>query len=371
MDDLSAVRQQCTVPGPSTEAVTRGRARLLALIKQEPASTSLGGRTGSRRSAPRSAGRSTRGNRWPALGLGLTTAVAAVTLVLSQAAPPSPQPSAQQILLAAAVSVAHQPSDGDWWGIKRIRGMRLREPGGRYTLQVTAAEETWMQAAQQESHWTVQQYLGARPATRSDEQAWQSDGSPTAWTYRDSGVGRALLLGADPERLTAAPRPARSDERADTNWRLMLADKPLAEMEELPANPEQLRALLQPPRGDTTDLLNNLAALIVHVPVSSQVRAAAYELMASLPAVTAEGQATDQLGRTGQAIVYLQPDSEQPDRQERMRLIVDPATGAPLALEELAPDTHEIVEFSAVESTAWTDQKPNLPNPHPLDENTQ
>jgi hypothetical protein len=301
--------------------------------------------------------------------------VAVVTLVLSQAAqppaPPPTRPSAQQILLAAAVSVGEQPANGDWWGIKLIRGVRLREPGGMYTLQVTEAEETWIQAAQQESHWTVRQYLGARPATLSDEQAWQADGSPTAWTYRDGGVGRALLLGADPERLSAAPRHARSDEWADTSWRLMLADKPLTAMEELPEDPEQLRALLQPPRGDTTALLNNLAALIVHRPVSSQVRAAAYKLMASLPAVTAEGQATDQLGRTGQAIVYLQPDTEHPGRQERMRLIVDPVTGAPLALEELTPDTHEIVEFSAVESTAWTDQKPNLPNPHPLGENTQ
>ncbi|PZG36356.1 hypothetical protein C1I98_26895 [Spongiactinospora gelatinilytica] len=370
MDDLAAIRQQCAVPGPSAETVTRGRARVLALIEQEHASTGLAGRTGSRRSAPRSAGRSPRRNRWPAFGLGLTTAVTVVTLVLSQAAQPPARPSAQQILLAAAASVGKQPADGDWWGIKLIKGVRQREPGGRYTLQVTAAEETWIQAAQQEFHWTVRQYLGARPATLPDEQAWRADGSPAAWTYRD-GVGRALLLGADYERLTMGPGQARSDEWADTNWRLVLVDKPLTEMEELPQDPERLRALLQPPQGDTTDLVNNLAELIVQVPVSSQVRAAAYELMASLPAVTTKGQATDQLGRTGQAIVYLKPDPEHPGRQERMRLIVDPATGAPLALEELSPDTHEIVEFSAVESTAWTDQKPNLPNPHPLDENTQ
>uniref|UniRef100_UPI003F497B39 CU044_5270 family protein n=1 Tax=Nonomuraea bangladeshensis TaxID=404385 RepID=UPI003F497B39 len=353
----------------------------MALIEQERALTGGGARTGGRRSVLRSARKTTGRGRRPAFGLGLTAAaaVAAATLVLVQAVqPPVPQatrPSAREVLLAAAVSAGQQPADGDWWGIKLIRGVRLREPGDRYTLQVTAAEQTWIQAARRESHWTVEQYLGARPATPPDEQAWRADGSPTVWTYRDGGVGRALLLGADHERLTAAPGEARSDERADTNWRLMLAGDPPAELttleELLPTDPERLRTLLQPSRGTPTDLMNNLADLIVHVPVSSRTRAAAYQLMASLPGVTGEGETTDQLGRTGQAITYLRPDTEHPRRQERTRLIVDPATGAPLALEELTPDTGEIVEFSAVESITWTDQKPELPNPHRLTDDTQ
>ncbi|MEU8245124.1 CU044_5270 family protein [Nonomuraea sp. NPDC048916] len=377
MDDLSAVRQQCAVPGPSAETVARGRARLWALVEEERASTApSSSQVDGRRAQPRSAGRSAQGKWWPAFGLGLTGAVAAITLLLPQAAqpptPPSTRPNPQQILLAAATSVAKQPADGDWWGIKLIKGLRISEPRGRYELQVTAAEETWIQVAEQDdSHWTVRRYHGARPATPQDEQAWQADGSPTTWSYQDGGAGRAPLLGADPERLAAAPGTARSDESADVNWRLMLAGKPLTRMDDLPEDPERLRALLEPPAGDTTDLLNNLATLIVHVPVSPKVRAAAYQLMASLPAVTAQGQVTDQLGRTGQAVVYPRPDHQRSGREVRTRLIVDPTTGAPLALETLTPDSLEIVEFTAVESTVWTDRKPDLPNPHPLDEKTQ
>lgn len=375
MDELSEVRRRCAVPGPSAETLARGRAQLWALVEQERASTAPQGRPAGRRAWPRLTGRPARGLRWPAFGLGLTGAVAAITLLLSQTAqlpnPPSTPPNPQHILLAAAASAAKQSANGDWWGIKLTRGIRTDEPHGRYTLQVTATEATWIHVTEQDSHWIVQRYDGARPATPKDEQAWRADGSPTTWIYPNGGTGSALSLGADPERLTAAPGAVRSDESADVNWRLMLAGKPLTSMDDLPDDPERLRALLELPAGETADLLNNLASLIVHVPVSSKVRAAAYELMASLPAVSAQGQVTDQLGRTGQAVVYPRPDHVRPGREVRERLIVDPATGAALALETLTPDTHEIVQFTAVESTTWTDQKPDLPNPHPLDEKTQ
>ncbi|GAA3790366.1 hypothetical protein GCM10022226_06640 [Sphaerisporangium flaviroseum] len=351
MDDLSAVREEVrAVPGPSQETVARGRARLHAHIARER--------------APR------RSPRLTTVSMGLAGAAAAAALVLSSAAPPSlpapVRPTAQQILLAAATSVAKQPNDGAWWGNNLVRGIRVREPGNRYTLQVTASEETWIPVGKQDSHWIVRRYLGARPATPQDEAAWQADGSPSVWPYQNGAPG--TLLGADPDRLEAAPGQAESHESADVNWRLMFASKPLTKMDELPASPEKLRALLEPAPGDVPGLLENLASLIVYVPVPSEVRAAAYQLMASLPGVTAQGRATDQLGRSGQAVVYRQPDFTRPDRAIQTRLIVDSATGAPLAVETLTPDSGELIRFTAVKQSTWTDQKPDLPNPHPLKE---
>ncbi|GAA2300324.1 hypothetical protein GCM10010149_56720 [Nonomuraea roseoviolacea subsp. roseoviolacea] len=426
MDDLSAVRERCAVPGPSAETKARGRARLWALIEEErsgsvraghegsahpgpadhagppapprshPAGTSrsgrpgdgpawgsarwrsgMSGRGGARGGRPpaasgRAGRRPMRAALWPALGMGLAGAAAAVTLVLSSAAPPPAappaRPSAQQILLAAATSAARQPADGDWWGDKLVRGVRVREPAGRYTLQVTGSEQTWIPVAKQDSYWLVQRYLGARPATPRDEQAWRADGSPTAWTYEKTTTGAAVMVGADPDRLEAAPGPAESTESADVDWRIMFAGKPLTKMDDFPADPVRLRALLEPRPGATAALLANLTSLIAHVPVSPATRAAAYELMASLPGVTAQGEVTDQLGRTGQAVAYTGPDPLRSEREVRTRLIVDSATGAPLAVETLAADTGEIIRFTAVESIGWTDRKPDLPDPHPLDD---
>ncbi|WP_344832204.1 hypothetical protein [Nonomuraea dietziae] len=30
----------------------------------------------------------------------------------------------------------------------------------------------------------ITQFLGAKPATPADEEAWRADGSPKTWTYR-------------------------------------------------------------------------------------------------------------------------------------------------------------------------------------------
>ncbi|MEV0150754.1 MULTISPECIES: CU044_5270 family protein [unclassified Nonomuraea] len=367
MDDLSAVRERCAVPGPSAETKARGRARLWALIEGEHAGSVLTEHVErSRRSRP------TRAALWPALGTGLAGAAAAVTLVLSSAAPPPAapptRPSAQQILLAAATSAARQPADGDWWGNKIVRGVRIREPGGRYDLQVTGAEETWIPLAKQDTHWLVQRYLGARPATPRDEEAWRAGGSPTAWTYEKTTTGAATMVGADPDRLEAAPGPAESTESADIDWRIMFAGKPLTRMGDFPTDPSRLRAALEPKPRPTAALLGDLVSLILHVPVSPETRAAAYELMASLPGVTAQGEVADQLGRTGQAVAYTGPDSPFSNHEVRKRLIVDSTTGAPLAVETISPETGEIVRFTAVESSVWTDQRPDLPNPHPLDD---
>ncbi|TMR17944.1 hypothetical protein ETD86_22745 [Nonomuraea turkmeniaca] len=289
----------------------------------------------------------------------------AVAVVLSATAPPPPAAplTARQILLAAASSVAGRPAEGAWWGNKLIRGARFHDPTRAYVLQTTTREETWIPAGEiTEPHWTVQQYLGARPATARDEAAWRAAGSPTSWAYRTSN--RTDLAG-NPFDVEAAPGEAESFESADVDWRLLFTGKTLTSMDELPSDQERLRTLLEPAPGDVAGLLHNLQSLIAYVPVPSDVRATAYRLMASLPGVVAQGSVTDQLGRTGQAVVYRQPDPDRPGKDVQTRLIVDSTTGEPLAVETLTGDTGELMSFTAIEQSVWTDRKPEFPNPQP------
>ncbi|MEV4169286.1 CU044_5270 family protein [Nonomuraea sp. NPDC049709] len=348
MDDLSAVREQLAGPGPTTETVALGRARLLREIADErPPKARI------------------RAARWTSFGLGLAGAATAAVMIASTVAAPEPvaPPSARQILLAAATSVAKRPAGGSWWGNKLVRGARFHDPTGQYVIQTATAEETWIQAGEvTKPHWIVQRYLGAKPATPQDEAAWRAAGSPSSWAYKT--VNPSDLAG-NPFDVEAAPGEPESYESRDVEWRLLFTGKTLADMDQLPATPEGLRALMEPSSGDMEGLLHNLQSLIAYVPVPSEVRAAAYRLMASLPGVIAQGPATDQLGRTGQAVLYRQPSHTRSGRQVQTRLIVDSATGEPLAVETLTPDTGELMSFVAIEQSVWTDRKPDFPNPQP------
>ncbi|PZG21398.1 hypothetical protein C1J01_06945 [Nonomuraea aridisoli] len=303
-----------------------------------------------------------RAARWTAFGLGLASAATAAAVLLSTAAPePVAPPSARQILLAAATSVAKQPADGSWWGNKLVRGARFHDPTGRYVIQTATAEETWIPVGEMtEPHWIVQRYLGAKPATPEDEAAWRAAGSPRSWTYKTVNPND---LAGNPFDVEAAPGEPESFESRDVDWRLLSTGKTLDAMDELPATPEGLRALLAP-SGDVDLLLENLQSLIAYIPVSSEVRAAAYRLMASLPGVIARGAVTDQLGRTGQAVEYRRPHPRRAGHHVRVRLIVDQVTGEPLSVETLTDDTGELQSFVAVEESVWTDREPDFPNPY-------
>jgi hypothetical protein len=145
--------------------------------------------------------------RWTALGVGLLGAAAAVTVVITSgtapggpgsttlAQPPSAdastgssprpdaKPSARQILLAAAASVAKTSADGDYWVNRVVTGSTEPAPNGKYLLEKTYSEELWASPVAGKPTWRIIQFLGAKPATPEDERAWRADGSPKTWTY--------------------------------------------------------------------------------------------------------------------------------------------------------------------------------------------
>ncbi|HCA85812.1 MAG TPA: hypothetical protein DEQ61_10120 [Streptomyces sp.] len=154
----------------------------------------------------------------------------------------------------------------------------------------------------------------------------------------------------------------------------------LTELQSLPTDPERLRErlerivdeqynapehILQALLGDTAE---NLA---VELPVSPQLRAAAYRVRASLPGVRDIGEVTDRSGRPGYAVEIR---SLQPGADNKIRLIFDKETGLPLSEELYATSTRgghrlgELTGYTTFTAMRWTDQAPPFDHDFMADE---
>ncbi|WP_049575944.1 CU044_5270 family protein [Nonomuraea sp. SBT364] len=301
---------------------------------------------------------------WRAGALALAAASAATAVFLSQAAPtetPSPARSTgvtslsgASVLLAAAVKADAAP-EGAYWHLKELHAGQRPGPYGEngdttYHLETSSLFEQWV--ARDGRTWRGFRQLAARPL---DVEAWRRDGSPTEWPKgRDPGPPYSTSPG---ESLFF-----RNKGKPRLYWSAMPLT--LKEIEELPADPEALkkRALEAIRRdkgaGPARDALaGTLSSLLYELPVSPQVRAAAYRALATLPGVRAEGPATDPRGRAGVAVTFL----TQGDRTPRTRLIIDPGTSKVLAAERIGlPDGKE--RRQVVLESGWTDTEPSPPS---------
>ncbi|MCG5215326.1 CU044_5270 family protein [Streptosporangium sp. KLBMP 9127] len=377
MDDLTPVRDLLASPPPSEEVVAAGRARLRTAMGTDGTEQVRRGRSAA---------------RWTALATGLLGVAAAVTIVIMPGtgadspgrAPisqtPLTQPSARQILLAAAESAAKAPADGAYWVIKDSTGTVFLEPGGRYVLQQSASQEMWMAPTSGKQGWRIVQNLGAKPATAEDEKAWREDGSKDRWTF--SGPHPEFVPGESFITETGE----RTAHRLQGKWLGSaghLGKNPISvkELRQIPADPTGLRAYLESritsmygdmPAVDLDDpkemeyrIHGSLMEIVVFLPVSPEVRAAAYKIMASLPMMEAAGEVTDPLGRTGQAILYRHTEG---GKEIVNRMIVDTKTGLTLARETITQGRTEggraveLKSFTAYEEIGWTDEEPDLPS---------
>ncbi|MEV4095665.1 hypothetical protein [Streptosporangium saharense] len=339
MDDYRAVREMLPPPPLSPEVERAGRDRLAAAFAQERVRR---GRRVARRSA---------------LALGLAGAAAAAAIVIAQVAPagvPAPRGVAVQaedkrFLLVAAASVAAMPDEGAWWGSAEVRGRQFHEPGGRYVLRESESVETWIPADPEGRTWYRRTSQGIKPATPRDEAAWVADGSPMSWTYdKPSENGRFGVVRSEPGEQ-------RTWSTEDWDFRILTAGKPLTKMSEVPDTPEGLKAFFA---ADDRTTIDTAARLLFFAPVTSETRAAAYRLLASLSGVTAIGQVTDALGRAGQAVEYESGEFA-PNYQSatRTRLVIDPASGRPLSLEVRSADGL-LLTYIAIQDSRWADANP-------------
>ncbi|NUW43783.1 CU044_5270 family protein [Nonomuraea rhodomycinica] len=418
--DLDAVRALLGSPEPSLETVVDGRARLLAALARDTGDTV--GDTGPLADAgpyagvgagdaapaeireepvplravhdhaPRTAGRMRR--RLATAGAGLAAAatilVAAVVAApggpVTSTGPGAPATTAQDppsassttsagagkaraVLLAAADAVAGQPAgQGAYWRTTTVTWWQTPTGDGAYVLELGLSEEMWLARRPGDKSWRIKRPLGAKPATASDEAAWRKAGSPSSWNMGPSGAPAADVVEAKPGE------PVVSELRG--TWRGSggdLAKQSLSwdDLAAIPGDVDGLRAYLTRLVTETgakgsaddpeklRDLLGEAAVRIAaDLPVTPRVRASAFRLLATMPGVRAEGQATDRLGREGQAIVYRS------DGRVKARIVVDPRTGRTLARQTTTLDTARdggeipLHAETAYERIGWTDQRP-------------
>ncbi|MEU6741949.1 CU044_5270 family protein [Streptosporangium sandarakinum] len=364
------------------------------------------GHEGRRTDAGRRTGRwhrpGTRPRSWTVVGGGLVAA-AAVALAVTVAAPGgepvrlSPgagtsataqagQPDARRILLAAAsatvTGAAKASSDGAYWRVRTVTEMPIVDPTGRYLLRHRVSDETWLARRPGGRSVQVRRDLGTRPATPEDEAAWRAAGSPRTWRYstdplatRDKGyVHPWRRLSSSPGTPVATPLTGMPEGKGGTLLTRMLT---WDEFQEIPDEAGRLRAYLEERiirelmhgNGGDPDLRmervlqKSCVDLIVQLPVTPEVRAAAYEILAALPGMRSEGEVTDPLGRTGQAVGYRSEDG-----RRDLLFVIEPGSGRPLAGEErfdgrLADGrTVRVGAVTAYQESGWTDEQPPVPS---------
>ena len=269
--------------------------------------------------------------------------------------------SAHELLLVAAErSESGTATSGRYWVQLTEMGSRMEvgPAGRRYFIMLRSSMEFWLPTRPGDRSLGVDQHLGAEPASPEDEVAWRADGSPTRWPIPGPD-------GAPTDKVyEAAPgqRGIRLMEGATSANIFLLGGSPVspAELATLPADPAALRAWLlnrfhqrgnQEP--DDYALFWNAKSLVMDLPVTPAVRAAAYRMMADLSGVTLLGEVTDQRGRSGMAVAYTHDGDF---GKSEFRLIIDPATGQALA-NETRNSTGELVGYAVVDSMGFRDQE--------------
>lgn len=384
-DELAAVRDLLSMPRPSSEVVDSGRARLLAALAASPQAPQRAPEAPQR--VPVRTARRERSRWWAPVRNGLIGAASAAALALAVAVPsnslidlsPDPAvsasapPTARQILLAAAVAMATAPSDGAYWRTRVVTGQLILSPDRQYVIKRQSVRETWLTRKDgQRDRWTGR-YLGAQPATPQDEAAWRTAGSPGHWQYPAdvTGLGRV-----SPEALVeSAPGPPQGGPHR-VGWRNAdgILTKQLVSwtaLSTIPTDPTALRAFLVTHiarengayvgRKMEAELRESCLEIITGLPVSPEVRASAYQILASMPGMKPEGAVTDPLGRAGQALSY---QVMRDDRLSDERLVIDAESGLPLATETRSVGRVadgrdvEIGSFIAYQRIGWTDEGP-------------
>ncbi|MEV4413796.1 CU044_5270 family protein [Catellatospora sp. NPDC049609] len=345
-----------------------------AALDGDPAALDLAAITaqpqpGPRRAAPR------RRLVLAATAFAAALAIAGINQLTHPTAGPAPEPGevphaagpadARQLLLVAAERTALQGDGTDrYWHQTSQLGNRY-DVGGYFVLGRTEME-TWLPTFAGGTPVKCGTWLGAEPASDADLAAWQQAGSPTSWNSaprNDPNVGRPI--DSQPGARKCGGGPAMT-------YQLGGADLTPAQLEELPADPAALKELIltgeaaqrtaegyqpaDPARYQAEVLFSAATELLLRLPVSGQVRGAAYAMLADLPDITLVAQATDQLGRTGAGVEYTYRNADGPDHTHR--LVVDLATGAMLAEEVREAGSTALRHYTVVSGTEFTAEAP-------------
>jgi hypothetical protein len=336
--------------------------------------------------------REVRGRRLrPMWGLGLAGAVAAgavvAAAVITTGGDGTPPPrnerpvtlDARTVLLTAADKAdGRTETTRAYWHQVTISASTymVGTPADRYAITLRSRSEGWTPGRPGGKQWGSEQNLGARPATKADEEAWRRAGSPSTFKVEvpvaPGAKGRLKGFTA-----TTAPGP-----RHFSGTPLVDGDKvfwlgrnvTMKDLRSLPSDPKRLRAeLLRWYEGHDTEsdapmasdewLYTVARGLVMDMPVRPEVRAAGFRMLAGLPAVRSLGKVTDPEGRTGNAIAL---DEKTPAGVIRHQMIIDLASGTALASTNVmvAPaagtqiPAGRTMDSTVTVRTEWTDSKP-------------
>jgi hypothetical protein len=374
MDDLQAIRDVLVAPGPTDRATLQARALLVDAM--DPARPAARGRRRSEARGPRRSAGWWHVSRWPVLRLSAAAAAVLAGLAIIVTATTvgtggrrghgtALDPAAHEILLAAASGAAEAPT-GRYWHVEEIVAVGPYRVGGAahpYDLVGRSVTENWVAGTAGDKSWEGYRQLGYRPRSAADERAWRADGSPTQWVLNaDTTSGTRLSMAPGKAKLT--PRDA-----ADSYLR-ELGGFNLAQVQQLPTDPAQLRALFV--GRITADgaasasvlamrLFSVMGELLVDVPAPPKIRAAAFAVLAGLPGVRGVNGVTDSEGRTGDGVELVQTEGGFVSYE---RLLIDPATHLIIARDQAGytDPAHPLKEgHSVVLKAEWTDDKPEPP----------
>lgn len=311
--------------------------------------------------------------------------------------------SAPALLLAAAEQTLQQPDPGSgkYWLSTWEEGQLLQvgQQGAEYAIMGRYSNRQWYSNKDSfnvfETRWA-----GAEPASDADKAAWKKAGSPSSWPI-DQGPG----CPPDPNAsytvdAASTSRVSRSDDGAGKggNGKLTPVKEPsqfrvlgeyltAEQIRALPSDPAALKQWLigviqkqNLPHKTVVELGESLFAgvqnLLFFNPITPQVRAAAYKVLAGMPGVTSLGAVKDGEGRNGVAVAITSNDTAQEQRADSggpyaVSIVFSPDTGDTLSFETrvLKPADYlswvpkgALFSYRAVTEMRWTNDEPPAAN---------
>ncbi|MFI6790958.1 CU044_5270 family protein [Nonomuraea sp. NPDC050383] len=333
----------------------------------------------------------------PVWGLGLLGAAAAATAVTvmltgaggtapraPSATTAAPQPasgrqihlSAREILLTAAQRAeSRREATGAYWHTVGVQRTLFKVDGAGYTVVNSQRSESWTPSAPGGEQWSRASSLGAQPATPQDAEAWRQAGSPAEIRVKVPGKG-TVELSTEPRAAEVGHAPLVDGDKVFWLGR----NVSMKDLRSLPSTPAGLRKwLLRSYGGHGTEsgdpmssddwLFAVTAGLIRDMPVTPQVRGAAFRMLADLQNIEVIDDVKDAEGRTGTAIAVKQRVGAKGGDHAvlQSRLIMDETTGQALAQESVVVEPGGLqagLEPGAVSDSytilesGWTDSGP-------------
>ncbi|MGW5156740.1 hypothetical protein ACWEPN_14805 [Nonomuraea wenchangensis] len=269
-------------------------------------------------------------------------------------------------LLGAPGAAAAAPPEGAYWHTRSLVTLthpwRFGSKSDPYALVQRRVSETWQ--APDGRTWFGYRELGALPKSAADRKAWQRDGSPSKWS--ESIDGKTVKLSATPAKGSMNLVPNQNV--------FFLAGQNLTydEVQRLPADPgvlkDWLRRAGQVGRVPSASLdgwvVGTLPELLHALPVTKEVRTAAYQALLTMPGVRADGVAKDTLGRSG-AAVLVDRTFKGSKSSATTRLIVDTGRMVLLSRDQKALNDGKQVPGKDSSETlvevGWTNTPPAVP----------